>query len=152
MLRREAVEVEGGVADPASDLGADEEAGGVEVDVLVVLPRFRLGRGGEERFGEPIRLAEIVGQRDSADRAGRPVLAPPRADEVAPDDRLDGKGTETAHDHRAPPCLGELPGVREHRLDRRRPCTVVAGDRVRPAEPELGDPGQHRPLAGDRVR
>ena len=64
VLRREAVEVEGDIADSPGDVGADETARGVEVDVLVVLARFRLGRGGEERLGQAFGLAQTLGQPD----------------------------------------------------------------------------------------
>ena len=48
-----------------------------------------LRRRREDRLREPVGLAQVLGQRDSADLAGLAVLPEAGADEIAPSDTFD---------------------------------------------------------------
>src|SRR5690606_24335534 len=74
------VQAQGGVADLFGQVGAGQLDRGVEVDVLVVGADRGLGRGGEDRFGQPLGLAQAVGQGDAADPAGALIVLPAAAD------------------------------------------------------------------------
>ncbi len=121
---------------------ADQLGGLVEGDVLVVLAELGLGRRGEDRAGQAVRLRQAGGQPDPADRAGLAVLAPARSGKVAPDDALDRVHVEPPDQHRlTPDFLGNV-------LDREQ---VVGDDRIGPVEPEGRHRGQDPALVGDRV-
>ena len=64
------VDVEGEVAQRPRVGLADGVDDGGEVDVLVVLAELGLGRGREDRLGQPAAVLEPRRQRDAADAAG----------------------------------------------------------------------------------
>ncbi len=100
-LGDEAVELERQPLDLVEALLADERDGGGAVDVLVVAG-LRLRRRREDRLGQLLRLDEPGRQPVAADLAGREVVLPARAGEVAADDALD-------REHLEPPALGRAP-------------------------------------------
>ena len=137
VLRHEPVELEREPLDLVEALLADELDGRVAVDVLVV-PGLRLRRRREDRLGQLRRLREPGRQRVPADRAGREVVLPARAGEVAADDALDRQ-------HLEPPALGRAPVVAQReqvvRHERPRVC----------ANQNAESPVSTRPLSGISV-
>ena len=113
---------------------ADERGRRRAVDVLVVAAR-RLGRRREDRLGQLLRLGEPVGEPVAAHLAGRPVVLPARAGEVAAHDALDRQ-------HLEPPALGRA-AVGAQREQ------VVRDQLARAREPEPGEPGQDASLVRD---
>ncbi len=71
-----------------------------EGDVFVVAA-LRLGRGGEDRLGQAVGLAQPGGQRDTADRARGPIVLEAGAREIAAHHTFHGQGLGLGHDHRA---------------------------------------------------
>jgi len=109
-----------------------------------------LGRGGEDRLGQLLGLAQAVGQVDAADLAGALVVLPAAADQVAAGDRFHRHRLQLAGDHRALGVQGRVHAFGQHagHVD----AGQVVGHQVRGlGEPEVGDLAEHLALARDRV-
>ena len=138
------VELDRHVADAPHEVAvADELRRALEVDRLVVAG-LGLRRRREDRRRQALGLAQAGRELDPGDLAGRLVVLPARAGDVAAHDALDREHLQPADDHRA------AAHVVRHALGRRDEVVVddVAGLR----EPERRQAGQHRALPRDPVR
>ncbi len=88
----ERIQREAGRLDLFVERRADDGRALRVVDGRVVLALGRLGRGGEKRGGQAVRLAQADRQGVAADDAGLLVGGPAAAYEVAAHDALDGEG------------------------------------------------------------
>jgi len=122
----------------------------IEIDVLVMVADGGLGRGGEDRFGQLLGLAQAVRQLDAADLAGALVVLPATADQVTAGDRLHRDRLELAGDHRALGVQRRIDTLGQHTGD--IDAGQVVGHQVRGlGEPEVRDLAEHFALAGDRI-
>ncbi len=103
---RERVQLDRHVAHPLHQRAvADQLGGALEVDRLVVA-HLGLRARREDRLGQLLGLAQARRQLDPRDRAGRLVVLPARAGDVAAHDALDRQHLQLAHRPargRAPP-------------------------------------------------
>ena len=110
------------LAGPARPARARRCAGHrVEVDVLVVLAQLGLGRGREDRLGQPVALAQARRQRDAARRRRSPGSPSSRS-------RRGSRG-------RRPRPAGPRPAADHHpaaRRDRRRRPSATSCSAMRP--------------------
>ncbi|MNV31585.1 hypothetical protein D3C71_1228970 [compost metagenome] len=109
-----------------------------------------LGRGGEDRLGQLLGLAQAVGQLDAADLAGALVVLPAAADQVAAGDRFHRYRLQRAGDHRTLGVQGRVHALGQHagHVD----AGQVVGHQVRGlGEPEVGHLAEHLALARNRV-
>ncbi len=133
-VRAVAVERERDALRLGEQVGADQLGSLLARDVLVVA-RLRLRRRREDRLGQLLRLDEPLRQPVPADLAGREVVLPARAGEVAAHDALDRQHVEPPALHRAR-VRAQLQEVVRHEL-------------ARPREPERGQAREHAPLVRD---
>ncbi|MCY1369893.1 hypothetical protein D9M69_569530 [compost metagenome] len=89
------------------------------------------------------------GQLDAADRAGGLVVLPARADQVAAGHRFHQDGLQPLDHDGAAAHLVDF--VRRHHVFGLHARGVVRQDMGQLLQPELGQFGQHLPLAGDGV-
>nr|WP_030284322.1 hypothetical protein [Streptomyces catenulae] len=137
------VDVEGGAAQPGGGLRADLTGDLLVRDVLVVVADGRLGGRGEDRGGEFGAVDEALGERQTADRAGLPVLGEAGAGEVAAGDALDGGHVQGGADEGAARPVGGGAGGQLRGED-------VVGDEVGElVEPPQGELGEDAALVGD---
>ena len=101
-------------------------------------PVFAFVAGVKIGSRQLLRLDQPVRQRVAADLAGREVVLPARAGEVAAHDALDRQ-------HLEPPALGRAAVVAQREQ-------VVRDDLARAREPERRQAGQHAALVGDLGR
>ena len=129
---------------------ADQVHGSREIDVLVVVAHGRLGRRGEDRLGQLLRLLQAFRQLDAADFAAAPVVLPAAADDVAAGDAFHRYRGQLLGHHRALRVQRRVHAGRQHGGD--IDAGQVVGDDVRgPVEPEIADLAEHLALARDRV-
>src|SRR5437868_5318984 len=95
------IEPDADVADLRSQFLADELLGLCKADVLVMLALLRLGGRRENWLGQLVRLAQAFRQSDAADRAGRLIILPARADDVAAHYRFHHDRFQSLGDDRA---------------------------------------------------
>ena len=119
MVDAECVEGERQLLEPVEQVAADQLRGLGLRDVQVV-SRLGLGRRREDRLRQAIGLDQAGRQRDAADLAGRLVVLPSRARQVAARDALDGERRRPAHEHRAPVERRRVPGRRRRKVGARR--------------------------------
>src|SRR6185312_11047091 len=94
MFRRKAVELERDALDLVEQLASDELGSFVARDVLVVA-RLRLRRRREDRLRELLRFDEPFREAVAADLAGRLVVLPAGAGDVAAHDAFDREHLES---------------------------------------------------------
>ena len=94
-----AVDLQRQLLQACDQVGADQPAGLFLADVHVVAA-LGLGRGSEDRLGQPVRFAQSGRQRDAADAAGLLVFLPARARQVAARHAFDRHRIGLAHEHR----------------------------------------------------
>ena len=102
-----------------------DQFGGVLLGDVDVVAALRLGRRREDRLGQPIRFAQSLRQADAAELAGRDVVLPAGARQVAARDAFDRQRLGARDEHR--PALQQIGrSARFARIRRRRRST--AGD------------------------
>ena len=104
----------------------------------------------EDRLGQAIGDLQAHGQGDAADRAGVLIVLPAGADQVATHHGLDRQGLEFADQHSASFALGHL--FRREPLRELQVRGMVRHQLRKAPHPEVGDRGQYRALAGNRLR
>ena len=124
----------------------------VEVDVLVVRARRRLGRGREDRLGQALGLAQAGRQADAARRAPRAPGSPSSRSRSGSRARSPRPAAPRRRrtTTRAARIQRGFDAGRQHRRDR-TPVRWFGIRSGRAREPEIGDLRQHLALAGDRV-
>ena len=146
----ELVDAQGGIAHALGQVRANRLHHRIEIDVLVMVAHGGLGRGGEDRLGQLLGLAQAVGQFNAADLAGALVILPAAADEVAAGDGFHRYRLELAGHHGALGVQRGVHAVGQHagHID----AGEVVGHQVRGlGEPEVRDLAEHFALAGDRI-
>ena len=139
------------VAQLGGNLGAQQVAGALEADVLVVVTDLGLGRGREDRLGELARVHEARRQRLTADGPLLLVLLEARAGEVAAHDALDGEHLGLLDEHEA---SAQVVGVGCELLGQ---VGHIGGDEgvadrvLQEVEPEERDAREDLALGGDFV-
>jgi hypothetical protein len=144
------VDGQGRVPQPLDDLPPAHRTGLLEVQRLVVAARG-LGRGREDRLGQPVSIAEAFGQRHAAHGSALLVLAPARPGQVPAYHELDGDDLSGPADHDPPRDLRPLGGVEPRHVGGVTGDDVVADD-PQPAdhlEPLDADLRKQPALAGD---
>jgi hypothetical protein len=109
-----------------------------------------LGRRREDRRGQPVGEAQPGWQGNAAHLAGRLVVLPAGADQVAARHRLDRQRPQAPRHAAAQPVDGRVHAGREHALQRAVE-QVVGHQRACPPEPEQRSLGEYFTLARDRV-
>jgi hypothetical protein len=150
MFGRKAVQLECAVAHRGGERRSEQLLDGLVIDILIMLARRRLGRWGEDRCRQLLRLLQSRGQRQAADSAAAAIVVPPRADQITAHHRFDRQRTQALHDHRAAfqqPRLGRV----GDRAAERQVGQVIGYDVRGAREPELRDLVQHAALARYRI-
>ena len=71
----------------------------IERDVLVMGALLGFGRGGEDRLGQPVALAQALRQAEPTQLPGGLVRLPAAPGDVAADDDLDGQDVDLPAEH-----------------------------------------------------
>src|SRR5688572_25735965 len=104
MLDAAAVDLERERLEPRDQVVSDDRAGLLFADVHI-MTALRLGGRREDRFGQPIRFAQSLRQRDAADGPALLILLPARTRQIPASDAFDLNRLGPADQHRAAPQL-----------------------------------------------
>ena len=126
-----------------------DQFGGVLFRDVDVVPALRLRRRREDRFGQPIRFTQSLGQADAAQLTGRDIVFPARARQVASGDAFHRQRLGAGDEHRpALQQIGRSPRFARIR-GRRGRQEVIGHDRLHALEPERRNLGEHLALVGN---